>query len=163
MRAARIEKVLGFDMAAAEVERILAGLGLGVTATEDGWTCAVPSWRFDISLEADLLEELARVYGYNNLPVTRISRRPCITGRPETHLSVRCVRRHLSARDYREAITYSFVEPKLQQLFDPELAPVALTNPISQRYGGDAHQPGAGSGERRAAQYQSAAAQGADV
>jgi len=65
LRAARIEKVLGFDMEAPEVERILSGLGLGVTATEDGWNCSVPSWRFDISIEADLLEELARVYGYN--------------------------------------------------------------------------------------------------
>ncbi|MDC0362122.1 phenylalanine--tRNA ligase subunit beta [Halioglobus sp.] len=131
LRAARIEKVLGFDMAGAEVERILAGLGLGVTEAKDGWLCAIPSWRFDISLEVDLLEELARVYGYNNLPVKRIRAELALPSRPESQLSVRCVRRHLGARDYREAITYSFIEPALQNQFDPESAPVALRNPIS--------------------------------
>jgi phenylalanyl-tRNA synthetase beta chain len=102
-----------------------------VSAAADGWTCAVPSWRFDIAIEADLLEELARVYGYNRLPVTHIRADLVIPDREETALSVRSLRRHLTARDYREAITYSFVEPALQQVFDPELEPVALTNPIS--------------------------------
>ena len=53
--------MLGLELPAAEVERILTGLGLGVAATADGWTCSVPSWRFDIAIETDLLEELARV------------------------------------------------------------------------------------------------------
>jgi phenylalanyl-tRNA synthetase beta chain len=131
LRSARIEKLLGFGMDGSEVERILSGLGLGVSATGDGWTCAVPSWRFDIAIEADLLEELARVYGYNRLPVTHIRADLVIPAREETLLSVRALRRHLAARDYREAITYSFVEPGLQRVFDPELEPVALSNPIS--------------------------------
>jgi len=131
LRAARIEKLLGFDLEASEVERILSGLGLGVTATEDGWRCSVPSWRFDIALEADLLEELARVYGYNRLPVSHIRADLVMTGKPEAKLSIRSLRRHLGARGYREAITYSFVDPKLQSLFDPEVTPVALSNPIS--------------------------------
>jgi len=131
LRAARIEKLLGFDLDAAEVERILTGLGLGVTPTAEGWNCSVPSWRFDITLEADLLEELARVYGYNKLPVTHIRADLVIPSRQEAQLSSRTLRRHLAARGYREAITYSFVDPKLQQLIDPDLEPVALTNPIS--------------------------------
>jgi len=131
LRAHRIEKMLGFELAPAEVERILSGLGLGVTAQEGGWSCSVPSWRFDISIEADLLEELARIYGYNNLPVTHIRADLVMQPRAETALSLRAVRRHLAARGYREAITYSFVDPKLQEMFDPELEPVALTNPIS--------------------------------
>ncbi len=131
LRAARIEKVLGFAMAASEVERILFGLGLVVTATKDGWICSVPSWRFDIAIEADLLEELARVYGYNRLPVTRIRADLVIPARPEAELSLRYLRRHLSARGYREAITYSFVNPELQKVFDPEQAPVTLRNPMS--------------------------------
>jgi len=131
LRAARIHKMLGFDMAGEEVERILTGLGLGVTATKEGWTCSVPSWRFDIAIEADLLEELARVYGYNNLPVSHIKADLVIPAKAEETLSLRHVRRHLGGRGYREAITYSFVEPKLQKLFDPELAPVELANPIS--------------------------------
>jgi len=131
LRAARIEKLLGFSMEPAEVARILSGLGLGVTGTEQGWTCSVPSWRFDIAIEADLLEELARVYGYNRLPVTHIRADLVIPAKPETALSPRSLRRHLAARGYREAVTYSFVDPKLQQLFDPEIEPVALSNPIS--------------------------------
>lgn len=131
LRAARIEKMLGFQLDSGEVERILTGLGLGVTATDEGWSCTVPSWRFDIAIEADLLEELARVYGYNRLPVNHIHADLIIPAQPETELSPRYLRRHLSARGYREAITYSFIEPKLQQMFDPEISPVSINNPIS--------------------------------
>lgn len=131
LRAARIKKLLGFEMEGAEVQRILTGLGLGVTVTDEGWTCTVPSWRFDISIEADLLEELARVYGYNRLPISHIRADLVIPAQPEKALSKRTLRRHLAARGYREAITYSFVEPKLQAIFDPEQPPVALANPIS--------------------------------
>ncbi|MBA6412832.1 phenylalanine--tRNA ligase subunit beta [Parahaliea sp. F7430] len=131
LRAARIKKMLGFELPASDVERILSGLGLGVRSTADGWLCSVPSWRFDISIEADLLEELARVYGYNNLPVTRINAELVMPAHKESKLPLRFLRRHLSARGYREAITYSFVEPQLQKIFDPELTPVALANPIS--------------------------------
>jgi phenylalanyl-tRNA synthetase beta chain len=131
LRAQRIKKMLGFELEAAEVERILTGLGLGVTATSEGWVCAVPSWRFDIAIEADLLEELARIYGYNRLPVTHIRADLVMPARPETNVSQRYLGRHLSARGYREAITYSFVDPKLQRVFDPDITPVALTNPIS--------------------------------
>ncbi len=131
LRAARIEKVLGFRLATDEVERILRGLGLEVSAGAEGWTCRIPSWRFDIAIEVDLLEELARVYGYNQLPVRHIHADLQMRARPETDLSIRYLRRHLGARGFREAITYSFVDPELQRLFDPELVPVALKNPIS--------------------------------
>jgi phenylalanyl-tRNA synthetase beta chain len=131
LRAARIEKLLGFSLEASEVERILSGLGLGLKPTDEGWICSVPSWRFDISIEADLLEELARVYGYNRLPVSHVTADLVMPVRQEAKLSIRHIRRHLSARGFREAITYSFVEPKLQQLFDPKVQPVALVNPIS--------------------------------
>ena len=131
LRAARIEKVLGFSLSADEVVRILTGLGLGVTASADGWTCSVPSWRFDITIEADLLEEVARVYGYNRLPVTHIHAKLEMQARSEADMSIRYLRRHLSARGFREAITYSFIDPQLQRIFDPEQAPVALSNPIS--------------------------------
>ena len=131
LRAERIKKLLGFEIEAAEVERILSGLGLGVSATDSGWTCTVPSWRFDIAIEADLLEELARVYGYNRLPVTHINANLVIPAKPEKSLALRDVRSHLAARGYNEAITYSFVDPKLQALYDPTLEPVELSNPIS--------------------------------
>jgi phenylalanyl-tRNA synthetase beta chain len=131
LRLTRIEKVLGLALPANEVERILSGLGLGVTATATGWNCTIPSWRFDLSIEADLLEELARVYGYNRLPVRHIRADLIMQARPETELSVRYLRRHLGARGYREAITFSFVDPELQRVFDPQLDPIALSNPMS--------------------------------
>ena len=131
LRAERIKKLLGFEMGSEEVVRILSGLGLGVTATDKGWSCTVPSWRFDIAIEADLLEELARIYGYNRLPVTHINSNLVIPAKPEQSLALSDLRCHLAARGYREAITYSFVDPKLQKIFDPGVEPVALSNPIS--------------------------------
>ncbi len=131
LRADRIERMLGFALSDTDVERIFSGLGLGVSKTDAGWRCEVPSWRFDIEQEADLLEELARVYGYNNLPVSHIRADLILPKRPETHLSLRRIRRHLAARDYQEAITYSFVAREQQALFDADLEPVALSNPIS--------------------------------
>jgi phenylalanyl-tRNA synthetase beta chain len=131
LRRKRIEKMLGFAMDDAEVERIFEGLGLACEPTDEGWRVAVPSWRFDISIEADLLEELARVYGYNNLPVSHIKADLLIPVHKEQQLSLRQLRRRLASRDYQEAITYSFVDPRWQKAFDPSLEPVALANPIS--------------------------------
>jgi phenylalanyl-tRNA synthetase beta chain len=131
LRRERIEKILGFAMADADVERIFTGLGMPATSTEDGWQVAVPSWRFDIAIEADLLEELARIYGYNNLPVSHIHADLVMPAQAEQKLSLRSLRRRLTARDYQEAITNSFIDPDWQQAFDPDLQPVAVSNPIS--------------------------------
>lgn len=131
LRRLRIKKLLGFALEDAEVERILNGLGLVATPADQGWSIEVPSWRFDIAIEADLLEELARVYGYNNLPVTHIHSDLVMRPLPERVQSLRNIRRRLTGRGYREAVTYSFVEPASQALFDPQLEPVALANPIS--------------------------------
>ena len=131
LRRARIKKMLGFAMDDSEVERIFQGLGMAVENHAEGWTVSVPGWRFDIAIEADLLEELARVYGYNKLPVSHISAALVMPSTREQVLSIRAIRRRLAARDYQEAITYSFVDPQWQRAFDSQLAPVALQNPIS--------------------------------
>ena len=72
LREARIEKLLGLKIAKTDVTDMLCRLGLAVTETDQGWQVVSPSWRFDIAIEADLLEEIARIYGYNRLPVTSI-------------------------------------------------------------------------------------------
>jgi phenylalanyl-tRNA synthetase beta chain len=131
LRRSQIGRLLGLTIDDGQVEDILTRLGLGVTATAEGWSVEVPSYRFDISIEADLLEELARIYGYNNLPVTTLGARLALQAKPESTLELRHLRRHLVSRDYREAITYSFIEPKLQTLFDPAVEAVTLANPIS--------------------------------
>ncbi len=135
LRRARIVKTLGFELADAEVESILNGLGLGAQVNTEGWLVSVPSHRFDIAIEADLMEELARVYGYNSLPVSHIYSELVIKPKTEKLLSARRLRRQMTARGYQEAITYSFIDVGLQQKFEPGVEAVALKNPISEDMG----------------------------
>lgn len=136
LRAERINQMLGMDMDAAQVEQLLNALELktSVSGGADGaaqWTVEVPSHRFDISLEVDLIEELARLYGYNNLPVRYPQARLAPQARPEARGELPTLRRLLVARGYQEAITYSFIDPKLFELFTPGVEPLLLANPIS--------------------------------
>lgn len=132
LRADRINQMLGMDMATAQVEQLLNALELKTSADGAGeWTVEVPSHRFDISLEVDLIEELARLYGYNNLPVRYPQARLAPQTRPEARGELPTLRRLLVARGYQEAITYSFIDPKLFELFTPGVEPLLLANPIS--------------------------------
>lgn len=132
LRRARIESGLGFAMEDDEVLDILQRLGLNkLSDTSGGWVFDVPSYRFDIAIEADLLEELARVYGYNRLPTTSLLMEINLPEKTETKQDIKGIQQQLLARGYQEAICYSFVDPQRQQLFDPELTPVELLNPIS--------------------------------
>lgn len=132
LRKSRIVSGLSLHIADEEVLDIMTRLGLGlVSQTAEGWEFTVPSYRFDISIEADLLEELARIYGYNRLPTRSLATPITIGERPEANLSLNSLRRQLVARGFQEAITFSFIEPKLSALFDPTREPVVLKNPIS--------------------------------
>jgi phenylalanyl-tRNA synthetase beta chain len=131
LRAARIEKVLGLNMGNTEVSELLQRLGLDIAETGEGWKAQSPSWRFDIAIEADLLEEMARIYGYNRLPVTKINADLSLRAKPEAKVTLKSLRRQLMARGYQEAITYSFVDPKQQELVCPGADSVELANPIS--------------------------------
>ncbi|GLO51150.1 phenylalanine--tRNA ligase subunit beta [Pseudomonas shirazica] len=132
LRAERITQMLGMEMDPAQVEQLLNALELTTTKSGEGqWTVNVPSHRFDISLEVDLIEELARLYGYNNLPVRYPQARLAPQGKPETRGDLPTLRRLLVARGYQEAITYSFIDPKLFELFSPGVEPLLLANPIS--------------------------------
>ena len=133
---ASIEKMLGLTIEASEVEEILTRLGMKLSSFEDakvgnGWKVIAPSYRFDMAIEADLIEELARIYGYNRLPVRTPTAATPLLPVPENELAMKDVRRQLVGRGYQEAITYSFVDPATQKLLDPEVAPLALANPIS--------------------------------
>ena len=134
LRRARIERLLGVPIADDEVEEILSRLGLRVHRRDNGWVCEIPSWRFDLRIEADLLEELARVYGYKRLPSTRIRADVEWPAMPEHRLKLRVLRGALTARDFNEAVTYSFVDEAIQKQLDPELTPVALSNPIAPEH-----------------------------
>ncbi|UVL74748.1 phenylalanine--tRNA ligase subunit beta [Pseudomonas protegens] len=132
LRAERITQMLGMEIDGLEVERLLTALGLTVTADGTGqWRVEVPSHRFDISLEVDLIEELARLYGYNRLPVRYPQARLAPQAKAEAEGDLPALRRLLVARGYQEAITYSFIDPKLFELFNPGVEPLLLANPIS--------------------------------
>ena len=116
----------------AEVVRLLTSLGLVVIEEAKGrWQVGVPSHRFDISLEVDLIEELGRLYGYDRLPVRYPQARLAPEAKPEARAELPLLRRLLVARGYQEAITYSFIDPKLFELFSPDMKPLQLANPIS--------------------------------
>ncbi len=131
LREASVSRMLDIELPPATIEEILVGLGMAIERVAEGWQVVPPSWRFDITIETDLLEELARIYGYNNLPVRSIRADLPLTPRPEQKLALGSVRRALIARGYQEAITYSFVDPRMQALLAPGQAVVELRNPIS--------------------------------
>src|SRR5690554_3420930 len=98
LRASRLERILGTQIDAKEVEEILTRLGLSVEVEAEGWSVTVPSYRFDISIESDLVEEVARIYGYDRLPTTTPSAAIPLAKIPENRLAITELRRELVAR-----------------------------------------------------------------
>jgi phenylalanyl-tRNA synthetase beta chain len=128
-----VPRFLGVTLERERIKDILQRLGL-IVESESGTdiTLAVPSYRFDIEIEADLIEELARVHGYNNIPPVGGMGRQVLTGRREGRLPIQRLKQHLVTLGYQEVVTYSFIDPKLSDLFCGEnSAIVALENPIS--------------------------------
>ncbi len=129
---ASISSLLGIQMDQTEVKDILGRLGFGLAADDDeGLRVAVPSYRFDVSIEADLIEELARIYGYNKLPQTGGLGKQSLNSKPESHIELGQIRQQLVALGYQEVITYSFIEPSLADTLFPDQPGVPLQNPIS--------------------------------
>lgn len=131
LRAARLTRLLGIEIAPARVTEILQRLGLGVEASDGQWQVQVPSYRFDIAIEADLIEEVARVYGYNAIPNVAPQASLVMTERSEQQLPVNLLKQSLINRDYQEAITYSFVDPKVQSALFADMQGMVLPQPIS--------------------------------
>ena len=132
LRKSRLQQQLTLELGNDLVTDMLTRLGLGVSQpSADEWLCSVPSWRFDLAIEADLIEEVARIYGYNNLPVATITMPLEIQPTAEATSSLADIRQLLVSRDYQEAITYSFVDPALQNQVNPGVASVDVANPIS--------------------------------
>lgn len=131
LRRARIRRVLGIDVADAEVTRILAALGMQVEAAGDGWIATPPSRRFDIAIEEDLIEEVARIHGYEKIPDHAPSGELAGPSLREDRVALGLAREQLAARGYLEAITYAFVAR--EQLVDWGLdeGVIALANPLS--------------------------------
>lgn len=135
LRASRITRLLGIPMAAPEVTERLSRLGMQVEASEGIWHVTPPSFRFDIAIESDLIEELARTLGYERIPSHLPQVRCKIQGKPETRLSLSRLRHALIDRGYHEAVTYSFVDPAIQSRIEPHQEMLSLANPISSEMG----------------------------
>jgi phenylalanyl-tRNA synthetase beta chain len=131
LRAARIERLLGVRVAETEVEAILRRLGMQVEEADAGWRVTPPQHRPDVTMEADLIEEVARIRGYDTVPERIPEGTLDMSPRPEASVGLRALLKVLVQRGYQEAITYSFVDPKLQKVLDPDCPPLALANPIS--------------------------------
>ncbi|MDO8270806.1 MAG: phenylalanine--tRNA ligase subunit beta [Gammaproteobacteria bacterium] len=132
LRLEKVIRMLGLTIPSSQIQGILTMLGMEVLKHSDELIVVkVPSFRFDISLDVDLIEEIARVYGYNRLPRTRPLTRMSLGERTETKSGVSGFKDRLIALGYQEVVTYSFVEPGLMQRVNSTPPAIALQNPIS--------------------------------
>ncbi|MCE7534783.1 phenylalanine--tRNA ligase subunit beta [Aliivibrio fischeri] len=131
LRRSKLDGLLGHHIPSTDVVEILTRLGCAVESTDTGWTASSPSWRFDIAIEQDLIEEVGRIYGYNNIPNQAPVAALNMNDHKEANQPLKRVRDLLVDRGYHEAITYSFVEPEQQKLIVPEIEPLILPFPIS--------------------------------
>jgi phenylalanyl-tRNA synthetase beta chain len=135
LRKSRLERLLGEKIPARQVRAVFNSLGMSPKAESGGWTVTPPSYRFDLSGEHDLVEEVARIVGYDKIK----SRTPRVrVGRglaPEGVLNADRARDLLVDREYFEAITYSFINPALQALVAPGIPAIDLRNPIASHLG----------------------------
>ncbi|MFP1798593.1 phenylalanine--tRNA ligase subunit beta [Lonsdalea quercina] len=131
LRREKLDRLIGHHIADDKVSDILERLGCQVTRTADGWQATAPSWRFDMEIEEDLVEEVARIYGYDNIPNEAALAPLKMTSHREANLSLKRVKTMLVDHGYQEAITYSFVDPKIQALVHPGEEALILPSPIS--------------------------------
>jgi phenylalanyl-tRNA synthetase beta chain len=133
MRAGRARKVIGVAIGTPEMASIFSRLGLAHTVRDEAFLVTPPSWRFDIEIEEDLIEEVARVYGFDRIPAHPPSAPAIMRTPPEASRSLHELRHSLAAADYREVINFSFVEAQWESDFAGEANPIRLLNPIASQ------------------------------
>jgi phenylalanyl-tRNA synthetase beta chain len=133
LRLERVERVLGVALSSEDVANLFARLGMAHSTTDSGLWVTPPEYRFDLSIEEDLIEEVARVYGYDRIPsVTPVVASLALPS-TEALRPMASLRRALAARDYQEVVTYSFVDRAWEQDFCGNAEPIALANPIASQ------------------------------
>jgi phenylalanyl-tRNA synthetase beta chain len=131
LRKSRLKKVLGAEIEADRVNEILNNLGFVTTDHDEGWSVEIPSYRFDVDVEDALVEEVVRIFGYDEIPeITAVAETPLATA-PETFVDLDSLANTLVARDYQEVITYSFVDQEINTRITGESSELVLSNPIS--------------------------------
>ena len=131
VRNSRLQRVLGISPSSETVQTIFTRLGIASTVTDVGWHVVAPSYRYDLDIEEDYIEEVARILGFDSLPRTSPSNTPVFTALSESEIAPIDVKKRLVALGYQEVITYSFVEAGQQQTLRPDLdalAPVSYTH-----------------------------------
>ena len=131
LRRNKIDRIIGYTIETQKITDILVRLGCEVEYQDDTWIIKSPSWRFDLQIEEDLVEEVARIYGYNNIPNANMKIESVMQPKPESIISLRRIKDLLIDRGYQEAVTYSFVDPKVQHILHPNEPAITLPNPIS--------------------------------
>ncbi|MDF7669803.1 phenylalanine--tRNA ligase subunit beta [Orbaceae bacterium ESL0721] len=131
LRRKKIDRIIGCVIETQKITDILTRLGCKVEIDAESWLVKPPSWRFDLEIEEDLIEEIARIYGYNTIPSANLKIESVMKSKPEGEISLGRVKTLLVDKGYQEAITYSFVDPKIQQLLHPDQEAIILPNPIS--------------------------------
>ena len=131
LRRNKIDRIIGCEIESQKITDILTRLGCQVEYKDNIWQVKTPSWRFDLQIEEDLVEEVARIYGYNNIPNANLKIETVMKAVPEGQISLIRIKELLADLGYQEAVTYSFVDPKIQQMLHPEQQQIILPNPIS--------------------------------
>jgi len=134
-RPGRARSLLGMDLADADIEQALLRLGMIVHPREDAWDVRPPTHRFDLSIEVDLVEEVARLRGYDNIPAQAPRASATLSPAPETVRAVQGVKETLVSLGYQEIVTYSFISAEAEADFAPGRSPIALLNPIAAQLG----------------------------
>jgi len=132
VRHSRIERVLGYEISKEKITNIFHRLGMKVVNEEEGWRVTPPSYRRDISAEIDAVEEVGRVLGYDSIPYGKSQLLSPALHMLERKISQKEIQHLLLDREYFEIITYSFVDPQLQETLFPSVQALALKNPIAQ-------------------------------
>lgn len=133
LRLPRLERVAGIRLEAGQVEQGLAALGARVERRDDSLIVTPPSFRFDLAIEEDLIEEAVRLFGYDNIPAKPPAAPSRMLPQDETTLPEDSLRQMLVDLDYQEVITYSFVDPATEGALDAQARPLALANPIASQ------------------------------
>jgi phenylalanyl-tRNA synthetase beta chain len=133
LRLARLRRVAGVELDANEVARGLVALGAQVDRRDDSLVVTPPSFRFDLAIEEDLIEEAVRLFGYDNIPAQPPAAPSLMLPQDETVLSDDTLRQMLVDLDYQEVITYSFVDPAWEAALDAGARPLPLANPLASQ------------------------------
>ncbi|MBV8495825.1 MAG: phenylalanine--tRNA ligase subunit beta, partial [Gammaproteobacteria bacterium] len=131
LRARQLQRLLGLAVPGERVVAALASLGMRVVPVDQGWQVTPPAHRFDINIEADLIEEVARLTGFDAIPETDAEAPQRFRSLPAERPGEAAVLQAIAARGFQEAISYAFVDPALQGQLFPERRALALTNPIA--------------------------------